>query len=695
MGGSLSILYGSQQQGTSAFIRRSQIPLVNVHDFVINNINDAFNALQEAGFEGSNCYALLHTLIKGNITSDDLRATGLDVLPYAFEGETSLYDKFPEIYYFMLLSVLRETTKLGITELLEIKQKWIRNPSDVVNKLLKQVGARKRIAQDVDAQNNAINAVCKSIMTPAKSAGGAGGKCSMRALFDGATIQQQNRCCICGLDQPPPLTDIEHVVSSQLLILLGLCPGTKSWVGFRQIFNELNDMGDYNKKPNWVKQIINYFPDKKQKIRARDAFRSMMLPAHAYCNQTIKREWSPFYVDVRGNIQADIRAPFADMADKTYAQKVIEPSIDYVNDTRNPKGIPKKRNRDELSAYTEEWITKQQTIFKELAWLLNSIDQRNNRASLFLIDYLYRTANEKGNDSYRAAFAEFVSDILGLKKGTKWSDIESVLGIKNNQLKIATTLTLAVEAMLVLFQSDVQNPTQEAIDENSDNDGDDGYSSQGSAAVNSSIDDAISEGSFTTESELSSIDYNKNFPSSDDESHNSNSKSQSSTTGSSSIMSNEFRNPTDPANKKRMSPIKQLDRTERQTKRASLNDNQIIEMQAYAAVNDRYSDSDINPVTRENAMRAAMNAARNALNNARDDDDDPYDIAYNAAMEALMHYDDGNMSPGLGGGSRNRTRHKYTIRSRSTRKRRPSKKPRQTMRPRQRRNNKPTQKRRK
>jgi hypothetical protein len=160
-------------------------------------------------------------------------------------------------------------------------------------------------------------------------------------------------------------------------------------------------------------------------------------------------------------------------------------------------------------------------------------------------------------------------------------------------------------------------------------------------------------------------------------------------------MSNEFRNPTDPANKKRMSPIKQLDRTERQTKRASLNDNQIIEMQAYAAVNDRYSDSDINPVTRENAMRAAMNAARNALNNARDDDDDPYDIAYNAAMEALMHYDDGNMSPGLGGGSRNRTRHKYTIRSRSTRKRRPSKKPRQTMRPRQRRNNKPTQKRRK
>ena len=588
MGGSLSILYGSQQQGTSAFIRRTKIPLVNVHDFVINNINGAFNALQEVGFEGSNCYALLHTLIKGNITSDDLRATGLDVLPYAFEGVTSLYDKFPEIYYLMLLSVLRETSKLGVAELLEKKQKWIRNPSDVINKLLKQVGARKRIAQEADAQNNAINVVCKSVMAPAKSAGGEARKCNMRALFDGATIQQQNRCCICGLDQPPPLTDIEHVVSSQLLILLGLCPGTKSWVGFRQIFNELNNMGYDNKKTNWVRTIINYFPDKKQKIRARDAFRSMMLPAHAYCNQTIKREWSPFYVDARGNIQADIRAPFADMGDKTYAQKVIESSIDYVNDTRNPKGIPKKRNRDELSVYTEEWITKQQQTFKELAWLLNSIDQRNNKASLFLIDYLYRTANEKSNDSDRAAFAELVSDILGLKKGTKWSDMESVLDVKNNQLKIATTLTLVVEAMLVLFQSDVQNPTQEAIDENSDNDGDDGYSSQGSAAVNSSIDDAISEGSFTTESELSSIDFNKNLSGSDDESQNSNSKSQSSATGSSSIMSNEFRNPTDPASKKRMSPIKQLDRTERQNKRATLNDNQIIEIEANAAVNDHY-----------------------------------------------------------------------------------------------------------
>jgi hypothetical protein len=355
---------------------------------------------------------------------------------------------------------------------------------------------------------------------------------------------------------------------------------------------------------------------------------------------------------------------------------VIEPSIEYVNNNRTPKGIPKKRNRDELSAYTKEWTTKQQETFKELAWLLNSIDQRNNRASLFLIDYLYRTANDTGNDSDRSAFAELVSDILGLKKDTKWGDMESVLGVKNNQLKIATTLTLVVEAILVLFQSDVQNPTQKVINENRGNDGDDGYSSPGSAALNSSIDDADSEISFTSESELSDIESNKNLPSSDDESQNSNSNSQSSTTGTSSIISNEFRNPTYPASKKRMSPIKQLDRTERQIKRATLNDNQIIEIEANAAVNDHYRSYAIDPATRENAMRVATNAARNALNNARDDTD-LYDLAYNAASVALIEYNNGTFSNELRGGLRN-----YTIRKfrRSTRKRRPIKKPRRTIR---------------
>ena len=156
-------------------------------------------------------------------------------------------------------------------------------------------------------------------------------------------------------------------------------------------------------------------------------------------------------------------------------------------------------------------------------------------------------------------------------------------------------------------------------------------------------------------------------------------------------MSNEFRNPTGDVSKKRMSPIKQLDRTERQTKRASLNENQIIEMQAYAAVNDLYSGYDINPATRENAMRVATNAARNALNNASDDTD-PYDLAYNAASVALIDYNNDTFSNELGGGSRKCMTRKCR---RSTRKRRPSKKPRRTMRIRQRRNNKGTLKRRK
>ena len=672
--------------GALASTKRDRTPLVNVHDFVIKNINGAFIALKHQKFMDSNCYSLLYTLIRGTITSDDLRATGLVVLPYAFEGVTQLSDRFPQIYYYMLQNILNQTSNLNISELFQKKQNWIRNPSEVVNTILRRIGARRIIAQDTPTQANALSQVCKDITSSAKSAGGAGRECSMHVLFNGATIQQQNRCCICGLDQPPPLTDIEHVVSSQLLILLGLCPGTKSWAGFRQIFNELNNIGDDNKNPNWVGTIINYFPDKKQQLKARVAFRSMMLPAHAHCNQTIKREWSPFYVDAKGNIQANIREPFTDMGDKTYVEKVIEPSIDYVNNTRNQKGVPKKLNREELSVYTEDWITKQQSTFNELAWLLNSIDQRNNRASWFLIDYLYRTANETGNDSDKAAFVELVADILGLEKGANWSDMERVLGVKDNQFKIATTLTLVVEAVLVLFQSDVQTPIQAAIDENSGSDADIEYSQ----SLNSTRD-TTSVSSYASESELGSIDY-KNSSSSDDESQD---NSQPTSTGTSSIISNELQNPTGNAsNQQAPTQVQVLDRYGRSLKRARLNNPQIIEIAARNAVSDYYGDYDTTEQNKNNSRSRAINAASIALNNTTDDTN-LYDVAYNAAMVALRQYNDGNISPGLGGGLRNRTTCKYTTRGRrSTRKCRPSKKPRRTIR-RQRRNKKGTQKRRK
>jgi hypothetical protein len=155
-------------------------------------------------------------------------------------------------------------------------------------------------------------------------------------------------------------------------------------------------------------------------------------------------------------------------------------------------------------------------------------------------------------------------------------------------------------------------------------------------------------------------------------------------------MSNEFQNPTGNASGKRGSPIKQLDRAGRYHKFKQVRSNNplIISSATDDAVTEYYRGSAISEVNRDNATRIATNAARNALNNVIDDSD-PYDLAYNAAMVALIDYNNGNISPGLGGGS-----HKRTTRRRSTRKRRPSKKPRRTIR-RQRRNKKGTQTRRK
>jgi hypothetical protein len=652
---------------------------VDVGRFVTTNITAAFDALQQAGFLGSNCYHLLYMLTHSTITSNTFQAIQGRLFNVIPQGTTNIRDEFPIIYYRMFQRVLINTSNLNIGELLQYKQLWLRNPSDFVNAILGDIGARKIIAQCAEAQNNAINKVCnKSIPPLAKSAGGVGEGCSMSAIFRGASIEQQNRCCICGLGQPPPLTDIEHVVSSQLLISLGLCPGTKSLVGFRHIFDGLRGAI----RANWVDTIINYFPENNRDA-ARSAFRSMILPAHAYCNQVIKREWSPFYVDEKGNIMANINKASEDMDDQTYTQKVIIPSIKFANNKRTQKGTPPKLIGEGLNEYISKWNTKQQTTFKKIAWFLNSIDQRNNDASWFLFNHLYNVAIVNDNILDRAAFAELVTNILGLKSVIGWNDLAGVLENVENILKIKTTLTLLVEAMLVLFQADVQTPAQIATPmnsgsdtEHSGSDADNEYSSQGSAFLNSSTDDASSESSISEAELVDILNDNPNLSGSDVESDTSNSKSQS------SMMSNEYQNPTPGEGNKRGSPIKQLDQAGRyhKFKQTRPDYTQTIQIASETAVNDHYSGSTISNITRDNAMRVARNAARNALDTAADDANRD-DVAYNAAKDALIYYNNSNYSSGAGGGLRNRITRKYTTRRRSsTRKRRAGKKQRRTIR---------------
>ena len=231
-----------------------------------------------------------------------------------------------------------------------------------------------------------------------------------------------------------------------------------------------------------------------------------------------------------------------------------------------------------------------------------------------------------------------------------------------------------------MFQADIQVPTQEATPMNisgsdtehsgsdteySGNDADNEYSSQGFASVNSSLDDTISDSSYTTESELT-------LSGSDVESDTGNSKSQSSNISLRDRV----------GSKRSESPIKQLDLAGRyhkykQTRPAYT---QTIQIASETAVDDHYSGSTISNITRENAMRVARNAARNALDTAADDANRD-DVAYNAAKAALIDYNNGNMSVELGGGLRNRMTRKYTTRRRhATRKRRAGKKPRRTIR---------------
>jgi hypothetical protein len=385
------------------------------------------------------------------------------------------------------------------------------------------------------------------------------------------------------------------------------------------------------------------------------------------------------------------------MGGQTYARKVIEPSIVFVNSKRTQKSEPPKLVREGLEDYISKWNIKQQATFKKIAWLLNSIDQRNNDASWFLFNNLYERARVENKVLDREAFAEFVANILGLTKAIDWNEIEGVLNNDQNILKIKTTLTLLVQAILVLFQADVQTPEQMATPMNSGSDtehngsdADNELSSDSSAIVNSLTDDANSESSFTSESELSDIEKQASS-SSDDESQNSNRKSQSSSSGTSSKFSLRERI----GSKRSESPIKQYDRAARQIRRETLTENQLIDMEANLAasnaLDDYYSGSAISEATRGNAISRAIKAASLALKTTTYSDN-RYDIAYNAAMDAVIEYNNGNISAGLGGGSRKR---KYTTtRRRSTRKRRPSKKQRRTIR-RQRHHNKRTQTRRK
>jgi hypothetical protein len=468
MGAGESTQKSSKESDGTASTLVANTKYVNVGQFVTSNINRAFLALQQKKnkFEHSNCYSLLYTLTQGTITSDQMCSRESQLASVIFEGVTRITENFPENYYKMFKIISKETNS-NITDLdtiiqflLEKKQEWIRNPSKFISNILKKPGVRYTVALGSEAQARSLRDACYEETSSAKSAGGAD-KCYKSNIFNGASDTQKENCCICGLrlySDSPDETDIEHVVSSQLLILLGICPASKSWTKFWKVFNVLST-GEAV-EANWVTQLISFFPKDEQED-ARSVFRSMMLPAHPGCNRTYKREWSPFGIKMSairgetiGNITGNINEKFKDM-NNSYVKKVIIPSINDVNTKLN---VIKKKH---LYEYQRNWIRNQTIVFNNIAWLLDSIDQRNNKASLSLIQILYGYAKNSPNAMDRSAFVELISDLLNLTKGLiVWDRIDSILKNPKAQLIIITKLTLVVEALLVVFQCEVQIPTE-------------------------------------------------------------------------------------------------------------------------------------------------------------------------------------------------------------------------------------------
>jgi len=699
----------------------------NVSDFVTKNINDAFSTLQVNNYMGSNCYSLLHALTQGKIKSDEMSGTDSRIIPVLFPGITNISDVFPGNYYKMFQIVLNETKSddtdlLGkIRELLEKKQFWIRNPSEVINKIIIGFpGVRDMAAQGTITQARTISEVC-----PSRSAGGADttSKC-MGDIFNGASSEQKERCCICGLGEPPPLTDIEHVVSSQLLILLGICPASKSWAGFWEVFNALCTSGGGGN--NWVTQLIRFFPEGKERYRARRVFRSMMLPAHSNCNRNIKRELSPIGISMSmegkvriGDITADINKKFNDnMGEMSYVQRVIGPSIDAINGDRKKS----KLSPSSLDTYKKEWVKNQIVVFNEIAWLLNSIDQRNNRASLGLIQFLYVSAEESPLDGDKDAFIELVSDLLDFKKGVINSgNIKSLIFTnQQTQLIIMTKLTLVVEALLVEFQAEVQTPVKEHThDYSSDSEY---YGSPDTAMTTGSVTGSPFDTEFydnlspagnkdqkrrpisTTLIPYDSDDYGalqdkivsdllgedttlyaESAGMEDMHSAKSGEDTTSYAESAGMVYGNELMNRVG---------ARPLPKTKKNT---DINmRNQAIKDIANRAVRNTYGTAKLRTASEAQLTAVARNAAYGVLINQELHNNQIPRNARRSALEAALsalnrHKNDPSFTPELGGGTRKR---KYTTtRRRSTHKRRPSKKPHRTIR--RRRNKKGTLKRRK
>jgi len=231
-------------------------------------------------------------------------------------------------------------------------------------------------------------------------------------------LHQQVNCCICGLPGTDhnPLTDIEHVISSQLLMIIAINPGlfiAKTTDGEIDDDSVISATANEIADNNWINYVCERFGDptgggpRPTPEGLKNIVKSMFLPAHEYCNRTIKSEHSPFSSN-NGIIS---------MTDATwgkYENSVIIPSIDLQKTLYSS---------DLLETHKKAWIENQKAIFQNISYLLSSLMNADLTNSLKLL-YNMRSPQGDGTpdpsiDFPRQTYKMILSDITGGKLSTK------------------------------------------------------------------------------------------------------------------------------------------------------------------------------------------------------------------------------------------------------------------------------------
>ncbi len=360
----------------------------------------------------------------------------------------------------------------------DYKNIWLENPSSVINSCssISKTPVRTISASATTSQLSAVNSLTKfgeedeyTDLIPISTTTTTARKKVLEKKYPNRMKQQQIRCCICGLGEPPELTDIEHVVSSQLLIWLGINPGIISAKEFGKTDADDDDDGDGDddivsvasdlafgkisnkqKLKNWIETIsIKLNDGKKQSHYVNNIIRSMFRPAHIHCNRYIKSEYSPFTTDASGQIISNLETPIKIKTEQsTYKDGVI---IKSIKETIK-KFEPPKPTSLQIKTHTQKWIEIQKEEFNQIAFFLNAIDNQTKISSFNLLDKMATLIFNKNNPKELSAFRDFILSLLGSNSEDKGSDIDSIATLKDdNKEELAENLALINKIILSRF----------------------------------------------------------------------------------------------------------------------------------------------------------------------------------------------------------------------------------------------------